>query len=747
MKFRKLLSLICLCCLLFINFNTIQAAEVAPEQAVVSVTLMDNTVHYYDSIDDAIAEATANDNSTLQLLANIETNGIVINAGKFTVDLNGYTLSCDSISSATVLVLGGEIRFTDNSSEKKGTIRGTSSAIQSRYDGKIDIQGGNYIADTWTISLEQGVLNISAGYFKGNVPVQVYTGSGTISGGKFEGVQCALYNVGTTTVTGGTFLGGIENGSAPGVLNFQGGSIVITGGNGNNVGVDNRGNLYLSGGTISVKDGANIEAKGVTNGVNASLYLSGDVTFQDMATDFVLSKDMYVSGTLTNSYTVKAAIPTDGTEPVVVRGSGCQVNKDNFVSNVSGYRLIAAEDNSNLYISVCNHQLLDGQFVCQECGGSMQAKIGEKYYETLDNAFKAVTGTDQVVELVVDVEDAIIPGGTFTLDLNGHAITDSLSVNGGKVILKGTGADDEYIQMIYIEEGADVEIQGVTVKADAPIYNLGKLTMTSGKLVGGDVGIINYAGTVNLVGGEITTDEIGILNICGNLSVGEGEAGPVIKAPIGIINGKPDMGGQLPDSVLNIKGGKFIAETDIYNKTGDFSFESGASSQMPLIAGTVKINGGTFEDGIKVQLDAGEDLTDILAEDYGYYGADEQVISVEAGATSLDQTVTVKALTQDDSDDQETETGTTDGNDTTEDKTEADDGVAEDNSATEDKTESNGGETDDHNTTEQNTDAHKADNNNDHAVETGDSTNVGVLLVAMLVSGIVLIRMNRKNPI
>ena len=731
MKYRKLFCLICLCCLFFININTLQAAEVAPEQAVVSVILTDDTVYYYDSMDDAIAKATANENSTLKLLTNIENDGIVINSGKFIIDLNGYTLSCDSTGFTTVLVSGGEITFTDNSSGQMGAIIGKSFAIQCKNDGKVDIQDGNYIANTWTIFLDSGALNISGGYFKGSIPVEVVSGSSTISGGKFEGVQCALYNGGTTTVTGGTFFEGIENDSTPGVLNFQGGSIVITGENGNNTGIDNRGILYLSGGTFSVDDGVDIVSKGVTSAAGSSLYLSGDVTFHDISTDFVLDKDMYVSGILTNCYSIKAPVPTDDADAIVVRGSGCQVYKDNFVSNVPGYRVIAAEDNSCLYLSACNHQLLDNQFVCQECGCSIQAKIGEKYYETLDDAFKAVAGTDQVVELVVDVEGATIPGGTFTLNLNGHAITDSLSVSGGKVILKGAGADGEYIKSLNIEEGADVELQGITVNADVPLINYGKLTMTSGKLVGSDTGIVNIGGTVNLVGGEIITDEIGVFNMGGNLSVGENEAGPVIKAPIGIINGKPDMGVQIPGPVLNIEGGKIIAEIDIYNKTGDFSSEAGAFSQMPLIAGTVKIKGGTFEDGIKVQLDEGEDLTDILAEDYGYYGSNGQALSVEAGATLIDQTVTVKALTQDnDSNDQETDTGTNEGNDTTEDKTESNGVTTEGNSTTEEKTDAGAG---------------KNNNNNDQAVETGDSTNVGVLLVAMLISGIILIRMKRMG--
>lgn len=633
MRITKILTFICM--ILMSTGLVIQAAEVPQDQAVASVTLADQTqVFYYDSITEAIDKAEANANSTLQLLDSITLeSGIKITTGDFTIDLNGKQLEYTRAAYTAVTVSGGTVCFLDSSSEQTGTIKGTASAVSVSGSAKVCVKSGIYQADSWTflttaLSTTENnnpIVNIEGGSFAGHIAVHHNRGELTISGGAFYSKgQAALVVDNKADVCGGNYYGQIQVFSY-GTLNFQDGNHFVHdySATGTVYGIENDGTLNLSGGTIAVADNEESPVCGIIN--RGVLNLLGDVTFDDLSADFYLSNAMNICHNLQNCYQILwTNAYADETVTFATAGDGITLSKENFVSTKKDYLVVLSEDQSSLAIVKCEHPEVDEQFICVECGIAMQARIGNQYYELVEDAIQAAA-ENQTVVLLADIENLSIGSGTFSLDLNGYAIKDNLSINGGKITLEGEGTSSsgEYIGELNIIQGASVEIEGVAVK-------------------GTDVAILSYGGELVIKCGEISAERIAIINMGGSVTIGEDGAGPVIKAPIGIVNSKAIMEEINLDAVLSIYGGTVTAETDIYNQTGDGTHVDEFLSRVPLTAGTVNLKGGTFVDGLHVMLDEGLDLTDILDGSRGYYGKDGQVIPVGSGTVQLNQTVMVK---------------------------------------------------------------------------------------------------------
>ncbi len=138
---------------------------------------------YVGNLEDAFK--TENDGATITLLDNVKiTKSIDINAGGFTLDLNGYTVS--STAAQTYYVISGEITIKDS---------GTGGKIQCEGKG-IEIRGGIVSVESGTVSGYCGV-EISGG-------TVAISGDTVISGGD---IGLHVTDAGKATLSGGTFSG------------------------------------------------------------------------------------------------------------------------------------------------------------------------------------------------------------------------------------------------------------------------------------------------------------------------------------------------------------------------------------------------------------------------------------------------------------------------------------------------------------------------------------------------------------
>lgn len=135
----------------------------------------------YESIADAISAAAATEGSTLKLLANVD-GGIAIDGGKFTLDLNGYSITNNNRLEG-LTINGGNITVIDSSVGKTGTIND---------DYAINITGGSCNINGGTITGSKYGVHITGGYCY-------------ITGGTVIGKECGVFNISASCkISGGT---------------------------------------------------------------------------------------------------------------------------------------------------------------------------------------------------------------------------------------------------------------------------------------------------------------------------------------------------------------------------------------------------------------------------------------------------------------------------------------------------------------------------------------------------------------
>lgn len=171
----------------------------------------------------AQALAAAKNNSSvkyIQLQTNVTaTSGYDITGGKFTLDLNGKTISSSGYTitigdNASNSSSGIEVTFTDSSSGGKvETTRSNCYAILV-YCGKVTFTGGEYIGMMMSYGGEDvpyAEVIINDGSFKYDGEGRAVTNDGgklTVNGGSFSGSVgdiCVSGTTGVVTVNGGTF--------------------------------------------------------------------------------------------------------------------------------------------------------------------------------------------------------------------------------------------------------------------------------------------------------------------------------------------------------------------------------------------------------------------------------------------------------------------------------------------------------------------------------------------------------------
>ena len=151
---------------------------------VASLVKADGTVTNYEAFDDAWIAAVSNEGSTLKLLCDITLdkaeNGIIAQSGKFTLDLNGKTVSGEITNQ--LLTVSGTADITIRNGKLVNTFSKDSSDINQTCANALAIDGG-------TVTLD--VVELTAGHgFKGarSCAAYIFSGSLTVVNGTFTGL-------------------------------------------------------------------------------------------------------------------------------------------------------------------------------------------------------------------------------------------------------------------------------------------------------------------------------------------------------------------------------------------------------------------------------------------------------------------------------------------------------------------------------------------------------------------------------
>lgn len=191
----------------------------------------------YGKLADAVA-AAGEENSNIgyiKLLADVE-DDIYVEAGTFTLDLNGHTISSESHT--LVIRNQSNVIIVDNPETKSGKVISSgegSFAVGITNSASVTINGGTYESThLYALNLEvNSSATINGGsYVNSYLPVQIDEGcSATITGGTFEYTGAsAIENYGNLVVEGGTFTydGDVDPDSYYTAISHNGGSIDLS---------------------------------------------------------------------------------------------------------------------------------------------------------------------------------------------------------------------------------------------------------------------------------------------------------------------------------------------------------------------------------------------------------------------------------------------------------------------------------------------------------------------------------------
>ena len=150
---------------------------------VASLVKADGTVTNYEAFDDAWIAAVSNEGSTLKLLCDITLNkaenGIIAQSGKFTLDLNGKTVSGEITNQ--LLTVSGTADITIRNGKLVNTFSKDSSDINQTCANALMIDGG-------TVTLDRVELIAGHGFKSArSCAAYIFSGSLTVVNGTFTG--------------------------------------------------------------------------------------------------------------------------------------------------------------------------------------------------------------------------------------------------------------------------------------------------------------------------------------------------------------------------------------------------------------------------------------------------------------------------------------------------------------------------------------------------------------------------------
>lgn len=193
-----------------IELNNLKKFDVMAHEMVVKVTYSNNASDVFASIEDAVASIKNNNSATIELLDDVNGNGVVIPSNRnITINLNGHTFTIDgnAVGSKGTEHNGMQLLKDSNITFKNGTIKTVSDQIS------ILIQ--NYS----NLTLENVTLDGSKLVYKtpytlsnnnGNILINNSTIKGANSGYAFDVCDYSSYPGATVTVQNSTIDGFVQ---------------------------------------------------------------------------------------------------------------------------------------------------------------------------------------------------------------------------------------------------------------------------------------------------------------------------------------------------------------------------------------------------------------------------------------------------------------------------------------------------------------------------------------------------------
>ncbi|MCD8097978.1 MAG: hypothetical protein LUE31_08090 [Lachnospiraceae bacterium] len=645
--------------------------------AVASIT-RNGTTTYYTPLSDAI-EAAGTTSTTIKLLANVTENITIESGQKITLDLGKYTLTndgqdvtlkdgsaeyCDTISNYGTLTITGSGKI-DNVTNARG-------ALVNYPGGTVTIKGG-----TLTRSQETTLGDNSWYTIKNMGTITITDGATVTTGSKSEGGSSLIDNgwvdgsatssdnasvndryivregtqTANLTITGGTFIGGMNTvkNDDYGVLDISGGSFSNTTG----AIILNWNVAMISGGTFTL---TKADAAVLNNG-----YLSDDGDAGTMTITggtFIHTSNGYLfgwgvgakansgtvtitGGSFTGSMNNSASVPFT---VAISGGSFSEVVPEKFCA--TGYAPATLDTSTGMYtVEIADNvvaRILDAS------GNKLNA------YTSLTDAINVVTA-GQTIELQKDVElnadITIETGKSFTLDLNGSSLTDSVTLtNNGTLTITGSGTigtavtnngtltieNSTFTNTVTNASGATMIITGGTF--EGVLSNAETLTITDGTFAAG----IKNGGTMTISDGSVTSSiaNSGTLAISGGTVKSSSEAAIVNSGTLeisgGVLSGK--------DSCIQIASASASVKVSGGTLTGSVIFAAG-SGVTGIANNGSEITGGYFNGKLYDTTDDTSGIATMLKESIKYSeNGDLHFTDFPAKACLADSTAYVSSI-------------------------------------------------------------------------------------------------------
>lgn len=576
----------------------------------------------YTTLAEAIAAAKRN--NTVTLLADTRENVTIDKA--LTLDLNGHTLNGGTEKGKPALTITARVTVMDSSEAQTGTIMredtAENSGVSSHY--VIDIQGSGWL------TFESGIVKNNSGTTEGKGASLVRVGDDSVA--KYPGL-----NIKGGTFTQDNFI----------VIKVDSGDLFLNGGtlnSANSYAVENWHRATIKGGTVN----GTAAAWTYSGGHNSALTISGGTVNGN-----VLSVSYDGSTGKKASVSITGGV-VNGTLMTGIYGSATEPSKEMATIEVTGGTFTKDPTKYVIEDSAITKNA-DGTFGVAK---AYLAKVGENFYYTMDDAFKAQTASGEPIVLLRDyTTGSTFNSGTVarTVDLNGHTWTctgkdansaafeinnanASLTVKNGKIVssqLVGLIPSAMGGTIKYDNSSLTFENVEMSTTATSGIETNGNNTNDTVTLKNSTLNVPNGFGIYFPSSGKLTLDNstvnaktMGVQVCAGSLSINEGSAVTVTGDAVP----KAENDGAIQDgaaiSIVNrtgykglgtvtVSGGKFTAKEG-NSAIKAYNWANNTESDFTADKGTVAVSGGTFSSAVPADLCA-EGLVPVANTD-GTYG-------------------------------------------------------------------------------------------------------------------------------
>ncbi len=567
--------------------------------------IRDEEERVYDSVSTAIAAAKTTAGDILILNEDYSTSSYVSssssNAFDWTLDLNGHNYTYTGTASAFGLnYSGNSLYIVDNSAKGGGKL------IVTKADANSAIYTGSK-SNGSVISIGEGVTIEGGTILLDGTSNELYVYGSIITNNNNAAIQGNGNSTSNSTIVikdGATVSSNLVAIYHPqsGLLKIEGGVITA------------KTAIYMKSGMLEVIDGT-INANGDKydythnpSGCNST----GDAIVLE-ACDYpggVPAADICGGTISSNNNKAVACYLLEGSEDIDNKSF---ITGGTFSSDVSEY-----------VASYCQMYESDGNYLVYE-RTTGTAVINDKYYETLEEAFKDVDDNiETTIELLEDtsISSTIFVSGdkNIILDTNGSTISWSGSVNqmfsnSGTLTVIGGGTIDatgttEASAVLWNNASGTLMVDGGVTLAggyNATVYSIGTTELKDATISNGTDGpyhIPVVTITNNTYTSETTIDGTTIINN-GNTVAISNEGIMEIRAGTISANNAAIL---INNGIVNVEGGNISSSSDaIMLNSGDLiisggNLESGTDSQCIDVPGTgdtsVSISGGSFSSEI-----------------------------------------------------------------------------------------------------------------------------------------------------